>query len=43
LNPGALLPVGITEFKGVIKNFFLGKRLNLNRQAFEIGKEKVMN
>ena len=38
-----LLPVGITEFKAVIKNFFPEKHLNLNRQAFEIGKEKVAN
>ena len=38
-----LLPVGVTEFKAVIKNFFPEKHLNLNRQAFEIGREKVVN
>jgi indolepyruvate ferredoxin oxidoreductase beta subunit len=38
-----LLPVGITEFKAVIKNFFPEKHLEINRQAFEIGKEKVTN
>jgi indolepyruvate ferredoxin oxidoreductase beta subunit len=38
-----LLPVGITEFKAVIKNFFPEKHLDINRQAFEIGKEKVTN
>ncbi len=38
-----LLPIGMTEFKAVIKNFFPEKHLNLNRQAFEIGREKVVN
>ena len=38
-----LLPVGITEFKAVIKNFFPEKHLEINRRAFEIGKEKVTN
>lgn len=38
-----LLPVGFTEFTAVIKNFFLEKHLDLNRQAFEIGKERVTN
>jgi indolepyruvate ferredoxin oxidoreductase beta subunit len=39
----SLLPVGISEFKAVIKNFFPEKHLEINRQAFEIGKEKVAN
>jgi len=38
-----LLPVGLAEFKAVIKNFFPEKHLEINRQAFEIGKEKVRN
>jgi indolepyruvate ferredoxin oxidoreductase beta subunit len=38
-----LLPVGITEFNAVIKNFFPEKHLAINRQAFEIGKGKVTN
>ena len=38
-----LLPVGDAEFKAVIKNFFPEKHLEINRQAFEIGKEKVAN
>jgi indolepyruvate ferredoxin oxidoreductase beta subunit len=38
-----LLPVGLTEFKAVIKNFFPEKHLDLNRRAFEIGREKVTN
>jgi len=38
-----LLPVGFTEFTAVIKNFFPEKHLDINRQAFEIGKERVTN
>jgi indolepyruvate ferredoxin oxidoreductase beta subunit len=38
-----LLPVGFTEFTVVIKNFFPEKHLDINRQAFEIGKERVTN
>jgi len=38
-----LLPVGITEFKAIIKNFFPEKHLDINRRAFEIGKERVTN
>jgi indolepyruvate ferredoxin oxidoreductase beta subunit len=36
-----LLPIGMTEFKTVIRDFFPQKLLEVNRQAFEIGKEKV--
>jgi indolepyruvate ferredoxin oxidoreductase beta subunit len=36
-----LLPVGMTEFKSVIRDFFPEKLLEVNRRAFEIGKEKV--
>ncbi|RPJ38868.1 MAG: indolepyruvate ferredoxin oxidoreductase [Deltaproteobacteria bacterium] len=38
-----LLPVGIIEFKAIIKNFFPEKHLDINRRAFEIGKERVTN
>jgi indolepyruvate ferredoxin oxidoreductase beta subunit len=38
-----LLPVGFAEFTAVIKNFFPEKHLDINRQAFEIGKERVTN
>ena len=38
-----LLPVGVSEFKAVIKNFFPEKHLDINRRAFEIGREKVAN
>jgi indolepyruvate ferredoxin oxidoreductase, beta subunit len=38
-----LLPVGMTEFNAVIRNFFPEKHLAINRRAFEIGREKVMN
>jgi indolepyruvate ferredoxin oxidoreductase beta subunit len=38
-----LLPVGMTEFNAVIKNFFPEKHLAINRQAFEIGRDRVMN
>jgi indolepyruvate ferredoxin oxidoreductase beta subunit len=36
-----LLPVGMPEFKSVIRDFFPEKLLEVNRRAFEIGKEKV--
>ena len=36
-----LLPFGMTEFKSVIRDFFPEKLLEVNRRAFEIGKEKV--
>lgn len=36
-----LLPVGMAEFKSVIRDFFPEKLLEINRRAFEIGKEKV--
>jgi indolepyruvate ferredoxin oxidoreductase beta subunit len=36
-----LLPIGIAEFKSVIRDFFPEKLLEVNRRAFEIGKEKV--
>jgi len=36
-----LLPIGITEFKSVIRDFFPQKLLEVNQRAFEIGKEKV--
>jgi indolepyruvate ferredoxin oxidoreductase beta subunit len=36
-----LLPVGMAEFKGVIRDFFPQKLLDVNRRAFEIGKGKV--
>jgi indolepyruvate ferredoxin oxidoreductase beta subunit len=36
-----LLPVGMTEFKSVIRDFFPQKLLDVNRRAFEIGKGKV--
>jgi indolepyruvate ferredoxin oxidoreductase beta subunit len=36
-----LLPVGIAEFKSVIRDFFPEKLLEINRRAFEVGKEKV--
>jgi len=36
-----LLPVGMAEFKSVIRDFFPQKLLEVNRRAFEIGKEKV--
>ncbi|NWF57677.1 MAG: indolepyruvate oxidoreductase subunit beta [Syntrophaceae bacterium] len=36
-----LLPVGMAEFKSVIRDFFPEKLLEVNRRAFEIGKEKV--
>jgi indolepyruvate ferredoxin oxidoreductase, beta subunit len=35
------LPVGITEFNKVIKNFFPQKTLDINRQAFKIGQKSV--
>jgi indolepyruvate ferredoxin oxidoreductase beta subunit len=36
-----LLPIGMAEFKSVIRDFFPEKLLEVNRRAFEIGKEKV--
>jgi indolepyruvate ferredoxin oxidoreductase beta subunit len=36
-----LLPVGMAEFKSVIRDFFPEKLLDVNRRAFEIGKRKV--
>jgi indolepyruvate ferredoxin oxidoreductase, beta subunit len=36
-----LLPIGMAEFKSVIRDFFPQKLLEVNRRAFEIGKEKV--
>ncbi len=36
-----LLPVDITEFTTVIRDFFPAKLLDVNRRAFEIGKGKV--
>jgi indolepyruvate ferredoxin oxidoreductase beta subunit len=36
-----LLPVGMTEFRSVIRDFFPQKLLEVNRRAFEAGKEKV--
>jgi indolepyruvate ferredoxin oxidoreductase beta subunit len=36
-----LLPVGMAEFKSVIRDFFPEKLLEINRRAFEVGKEKV--
>ena len=36
-----LLPVGMAEFKSVIRDFFPEKLLDVNRRAFEVGKEKV--
>jgi indolepyruvate ferredoxin oxidoreductase beta subunit len=36
-----LLPVGMAEFKSVIRDFFPQKLLDVNRRAFEIGKGKV--
>jgi indolepyruvate ferredoxin oxidoreductase beta subunit len=36
-----LLPVGMAEFKSVIRDFFPEKLLEVNRRAFEIGKGKV--
>lgn len=36
-----LLPVGMAEFKSVIRDFFPEKVLEINRRAFEVGKEKV--
>ncbi len=37
-----LLPIGMAEFKAVIRNFFPAKLLDTNQQAFEIGKKKVL-
>ena len=37
-----LLPVGMAEFKAVIRNFFPVKLLETNQRAFEIGREKVI-
>jgi indolepyruvate ferredoxin oxidoreductase beta subunit len=37
----SLLPVGMAEFKSVIRDFFPQKLLDVNRRAFEIGKGKV--
>jgi len=37
-----LLPIGMPEFKAVIRNFFPAKLLATNQRAFEIGKEKVL-
>jgi indolepyruvate ferredoxin oxidoreductase beta subunit len=37
-----LLPVGMAEFKAVIRNFFPAKLLETNQRAFEIGREKVI-
>lgn len=36
-----LLPVGMAEFKSVIRDLFPEKLLEINRRAFEVGKEKV--
>jgi indolepyruvate ferredoxin oxidoreductase, beta subunit len=36
-----LLPVGLPEFKAVIRNFFPVKLLDSNQRAFEIGQERV--
>lgn len=36
-----LLPIGLAEFKSVIRDFFPEKLLEVNQQAFKIGKEKV--
>jgi indolepyruvate ferredoxin oxidoreductase beta subunit len=36
-----LLPVGVTEFRNVIRDFFPPKLLEVNRRAFETGKQKV--
>ncbi len=36
-----LLPVGMAEFKSVIRDFFPEKLLEVNRRAFEIGQGKV--
>jgi indolepyruvate ferredoxin oxidoreductase beta subunit len=36
-----LLPIGMAEFKSVIRDFFPEKLLEVNRRAFEIGREKV--
>jgi len=37
-----LLPLGAVEFKAAIRNFFPEKLLSVNQQAFEIGRNKVM-
>ena len=36
-----LLPVGMPEFRSVVRDFFPPKLLEVNHRAFEIGKEKV--
>ncbi len=36
-----LLPIGMAEFKSVIRDFFSEKLVEVNRRAFEIGKENV--
>jgi len=38
-----LLPVGMAEFKSVIRDFFPPKLLEVNRRAFEIGLGKVIS
>jgi indolepyruvate ferredoxin oxidoreductase, beta subunit len=37
-----LLPLGLVEFKAAIRNFFPEKLLSVNQQAFEIGRNKVV-
>jgi indolepyruvate ferredoxin oxidoreductase beta subunit len=38
----SLLPIGPVEFKAAIRSFFPEKLLGINQQAFEIGKNKVV-
>jgi indolepyruvate ferredoxin oxidoreductase beta subunit len=37
-----LLPLGAVEFKAAIRNFFPEKLLRINQEAFEIGRNRVM-
>jgi indolepyruvate ferredoxin oxidoreductase beta subunit len=38
----SLLPIGLVEFKAAIRNFFPEKLLRINQDAFEIGRNKVV-
>ena len=38
----SLLPIGLVEFKAAIRNFFPEKLLRINQEAFEIGRNKVV-
>ena len=38
----SLLPIGLVEFKAAIRNFFPENLLRINQEAFEIGRNKVV-